>query len=201
MTPRAEARRLACDIVPPPSGGTTRAGWSSPGGPEVGVRVICSYCGLVLRATGGGAGISHGMCTECGAYFARLWAGMALGDYLELLPKPVLVVDGDGRVLAANRLAGEALGRDPAELRGLLGGEAMACARSRLPGGCGGTIHCRECTIRRAVTEVAQTGVAVRRRPAWLLTEQGRVELVVSARPVKTAVEVTLESMAPPAAA
>jgi PAS domain-containing protein len=133
------------------------------------------------------------MCAECGAHFGRLWAGMQLGEYLDLLPRPVLVVDRDRRVLAANRQLGEVLHRDPAELRGLRLGEAMACSRSRLPGGCGNTVHCRECAIRRTVQEVAETGRAVGQRTAWLTTGQGRVNLLVSARPVDHGVEVTLE--------
>ncbi len=164
------------------------------------MRVVCSYCTKPLGEAPGGAGLTHGMCAECDAHFARLWAGMRLGEYLELLPRPVLVVDADGRVLAANAQLGEALGCDPGKLRGLLGGEAMACARSRLPGGCGKTEHCRECTIRRMVQEIAASGQPVAQRAAWLQTDRGRVDLVLSGRPVAGAVEVTIEQIGPPRA-
>jgi PAS domain-containing protein len=156
--------------------------------------VLCSYCQKTLRSEKGGRSdlVSHGMCEECGDHFEKLWRGMQLDEYLDGLPGAVLLVDGDGRVLAANRQAGALLGHDPASPRGLLGGEAMACSYSRLPGGCGKTIHCRDCTIRNTVTKVAKTGAPVRRVPAFLKTDQGRVSLEVSARPVGGLVEVTV---------
>jgi PAS domain-containing protein len=156
--------------------------------------VVCSYCQKTLRGEKGGRSdlVSHGMCAECGAHFERLWSGMKLGEYLDGLPGAVLMVDGDGRVLAANVHAGEVLGLDPAMPRGLLGGEAMACSHSRLPGGCGKTIHCRDCAIRNTVTSVARTGAQVERVPAFLRTDEGRVALEISARPVGGLVEVTV---------
>lgn len=156
--------------------------------------VLCSYCQKILRNEKGGRSdlVSHGMCEECSAHFERLWSGMQLGEYLDGLPGAVLLVDGEGRVLAANAQAGALLGRDPASPRGLLGGEAMACSHSRLPGGCGKTIHCRDCTIRNAVTKVAKTGAPVKRVPAFLRTDHGRVSLEISARAVGGLVEVTV---------
>ncbi|WP_248358300.1 PAS domain-containing protein [Anaeromyxobacter oryzae] len=165
------------------------------------MRVICSYCRTVIRDAPGAAAtdVSHGMCRACDAYFERLWGGMRLGEYLDLLPKPVLVVDADGRVVAGNARLAQALGRSGHELRGLLGGEAMACVHSRLPEGCGKTVHCRECTIRRAVTKVSETQRPIANAPAWLKTDAGRVDLSISARPLEDFVEVTIEEMRPAA--
>jgi PAS domain-containing protein len=156
--------------------------------------VVCSYCQKTLREGKGGRSdlVSHGMCEACSAHFERLWRGMKLGEYLDGLPGAVLLVDGEGRVLAANAGAGALLGLDPAAPRGLLGGEAMACAYSRMPGGCGKTIHCRDCTIRNTVEKVAKTGKPVKRVPAFLKTDQGRVPLEISAKPVGGLVEVTV---------
>jgi PAS domain-containing protein len=163
------------------------------------MRVVCSYCHKHLRdLPGAPAGVSHGMCPDCAAHFERLWAGMPLGEYLDDLPHPVMVVDGNARVIAVNGRMAAMLGRAPAELRGLRGGEALACSRSRLPGGCGNTIQCRECAIRGAVERVARTGRPVRRVPAYLRTAAGVIDLVVSARPRGGAVEVTVEELGPP---
>lgn len=160
------------------------------------MRVVCSYCQSLIRqdAAGKSTDVSHGMCSACERHFERLWAGMALGEYLDDLPQAVLVVDADARVLAANAKATLLLGRDPASPRGLLGGEAMACARSRLPGGCGKTIHCRECAIRNTVTSVAASGRPKENVAAFLDTDHGRVPLRLRARAVGSAVEVTLEA-------
>jgi PAS domain-containing protein len=159
------------------------------------MRVICSYCHAFLREIPGGkpSDVSHGMCEDCDHHFGRLWEGMHLGEYLDELPQAVVVVDSDDRVLAANAKATELLARDPAAPRGLLAGEAMACSHSRLPGGCGKTIHCRECTIRNTVAKVAATGRPVGRVATFLKTAAGPRPLRVSARPKDGAVEVTLE--------
>lgn len=160
------------------------------------MRVVCSYCRKVLRELPAEpAGLSHGMCPECDAWFGKLWSGMRLGEYLDGLTAPVLVVDHEGRVVAANARMAAALGRGARELRGLLGGEAMACAHARLPEGCGKTVHCRECTIRNAVDRVVASGRPVEHAPAWMRTERGRVDLVLSARPLGSAVEVTVEEL------
>lgn len=160
------------------------------------MKVICSFCRKTIRPAERGDSaldVSHGMCGPCGDYFERLWGGMPLGEYLDHLPKPVLVVNGDGRAVALNQRMAAMLGRDRAALRGLLGGEAMACVHSRLPEGCGKTVHCRECTIRNTVGRVARTRRAVQDVPAYLTTQAGRVPMVISARPVGECVEVTVE--------
>ena len=123
------------------------------------------------------------MCSTCDAYFERLWGGMTLGEYLDQLPQPILLVDGDARVASANRAAAALTGHEPGALRGHLTGEAVACAHSRLPEGCGRTEHCRDCAIRRTVETVARTGRAARRVPAFLDTDSGRAELAVSVAP------------------
>ncbi|HSM93500.1 MAG TPA: PAS domain-containing protein [Anaeromyxobacteraceae bacterium] len=164
------------------------------------MRVICSFCHAWLRDVPGGtaADVSHGMCEPCAIHFQRLWEGMHLGEYLDDLTEAVIVVDADRRVLAANAKATALLGRDPAAPRGLLTGEAVACARSRLPGGCGNTVHCRECAIRSSVTRVQATGRPVKRAPAFLKTDAGKTWLTISARKVGDAIEVTLQEGAPP---
>jgi hypothetical protein len=164
------------------------------------MRVICSYCRSVISADPQAriTDVSHGMCAPCAQHFERLWAGMPLGEYLDELGSPVLLADGYGRVLAMNQKAADLLGVDRAGSVGLLGGEAVACVRSRLPEGCGRTVHCRECSVRRAVEEVARTGKPRERVQAYLDRAEGRVDLRVSARPGKAGiVQVTIEEMGP----
>jgi len=160
--------------------------------------VVCSYCRrTIVDDPAAGDQVSHGMCPGCAEHFEALWRGMSLGEYLDQLADPVLVVNGDARVVAANARVARLLGRDRAELAGLLQGEAFACAHSRLPGGCGKTVHCRECTIRRGVERVATTGVPVEGQPAYLDTAEGRVELRVSVRPLDGLVKVVVEELTP----
>jgi PAS domain-containing protein len=165
------------------------------------VRLVCSYCRTVIRADPEArvTDVSHGMCEPCARHFERLWAGMSLGEYLDDLSAPVIVLDGDGRVIAMNQRLADLIGADRTQARGLLGGEALACVRSRLPEGCGRTVHCRDCAMRRAVEEVARTGVARNRVVAYVDRPEGRVHLTLSARPVKAGiVEVRIDEMGEP---
>ncbi len=137
------------------------------------------------------------MCTSCAEHFGRLWRGMSLSDYLESLPEPVIVVNGEGRVLGANEKLATLFQREKSQLScGLMTGQAFACVRSRLPEGCGGTVHCRDCAIRRAVTQVHDTGRPVRSAKAFIQTEAGRVEMTISAHPEGPLVRVTVEQLA-----
>lgn len=161
--------------------------------------VVCSYCRGKIREDSSGRSfdVSHGMCQPCADHFERLWGGMSISEYLDGLPQPVMVVNADGCVVAANERLAAVLGKDRAELRGMRGGEALACAHSRLPEGCGKTVHCRECTIRRAVSRVAETGVPQERVPAYVQTKDGRAQLRISVRAQDGLVKVLLEDLEP----
>jgi len=165
------------------------------------VRLLCSYCRKTIQADAKArvTDVSHGMCPECGEHFAKLWAGMPVGEYLDELGTPVILTDGTGRVLAMNQKLAELIGADPINTRGLLGGEAFACVHSRLPEGCGKAAHCRECAVRRAVETVARTGKPQERVLAYLDTDAGRMDLKISAKPAKAGiVQVKIDEMGPP---
>ncbi len=165
------------------------------------MRLICSYCRRVIRADPHArvTEVSHGMCEPCGRHFERLWAGMPMDEYLDGLENPVLLTDGEGRVLAMNAKLAELIGVDRDKCRGLTGGEAFACVHSRLPEGCGRTVHCRECAVRRTVETVARTGKPTERVPAYLDVEGGRIDLRISAKPAKAGiVQVKILEMGPP---
>ncbi len=149
------------------------------------MRTTCSQCRRVLPDAGnpGGAATSAALCVECDAYATRLRRRLPTPGQLDSFPRPVLVTTADGRVVAANRAFAALSGHLPAELEGWLTGEALACERSRLRGGCGGTMHCRECTIRRMVAEVGRTRIARWRVPAYVVSAQGRAEICVTIRP------------------
>jgi hypothetical protein len=142
------------------------------------------------------------MCIPCAEHFEPLWKGMSLAEYLDRFSAPVIVMDSEGHVVASNsalaRLGGGNHPRsDPPDLCGLLGGQAMECVHSRLPEGCGNTSHCRECTIRRTVTTVRETGTPALRVAAYLQTAKGRLELRISVRRMHPHVEVVVEEMRP----
>jgi PAS domain-containing protein len=165
------------------------------------MRLVCSYCRRVIRADPGSrvTDVSHGMCEPCGQHFGRLWSGMPIDEYLDGLAAPVLVVDEDTRVVTMNQQLADLIGVDRKSVEGLRGGEAFACVRSRLPEGCGGTVHCRECGVRRTVQQVARTGQMHERVSAYVDTDRGRVALRISGRPGhRGTVQVTIEELGEP---
>jgi PAS domain-containing protein len=163
------------------------------------VLVVCAYCRKTISddRQGGECDVSHGMCPSCADHYERLWQGMPLSEYLDTIDRPVIMVNGDGAVVAANQKLAALFGREKAEMRGLLEGEAMACVHSRLPEGCGKTVHCRECTVRRAVESVARTGKPLQRITAYLDTKDGRVDLRISVKAKDGLVRVVVEEMKP----
>jgi PAS domain-containing protein len=164
------------------------------------MRFVCSYCRVAMGEDPSAAvqGTSHGMCRDCSDHFARLWEGMSLSEYLDTVPAPVAVMDGRGRVLGANREHGALAGGTEAE-EGGAACRAFACAWSRRPEGCGATVHCRECTIRRVVRRVQETGEPVVGARAWLQTGDGLLDLRISVSREREVVRVVVEEATPAA--
>jgi hypothetical protein len=111
--------------------------------------------------------ITHGICRDC-AYHLFAQIGMPLLEYLDGLNVPVVIVDGDGTVTTANEQARTVLQKDLSEIEGYKGGDVFECSHAKLPEGCGQTIHCSGCTIRKAVTYTSQTGQSCQSVPAVL---------------------------------
>lgn len=159
------------------------------------MRRICAYCGKDLSEgpTQDDDLISHAMCEACYHYYSAQWEGLSLSEYLDRFDLPVVIVDPAGRLLAANQPAADMMGKSRQEIAGLLGGDAMECGHARLPGGCGKTVHCKTCTIRRAVEQVRETGESVERVPATLSQQDATVALRISARRVGKLVRLIIE--------
>lgn len=127
---------------------------------------ICAWCRKELRGHVPGEGVTSTICPDCvsNLTFQR---GVEIEVFLDSLPVPILVVN-DGRVLSANRVARNMLGKEAGEIAGKLGGEVFECAYARLPEGCGHTIHCSGCAIRQTVMKTMTTGESLSRVPALL---------------------------------
>jgi hypothetical protein len=83
---------------------------------------------------------------------------MPIDSFLRSIDVPVLMVDAHARVVSANTRALAELKRGRTDLEDHLCGEIIECEHSRLPGGCGGTVHCTGCEIRKCVEHTARTG-------------------------------------------
>jgi hypothetical protein len=120
--------------------------------------IICSYCGKLIRTIESNLhGASDGVCRNCLPKLVKE-LGQPLWEFIDELSTPILIVREDMRVVAAN-VAARALSPEPLEeLAGLLCGEVIGCLHSREEGGCGKTVHCLSCAIRKCVNYTSVTG-------------------------------------------
>lgn len=126
-------------------------------GVEASLRKVCAWCGKVMDEGAPGAPVSHGICRKCFDCFS-VAGEETFQDFLDSLELPVLVVNSNVTIMGGNRKAAEFIGKELPEVKSLLGGEALECAYSRLPGGCGKTVHCGGCVIRKTVTATWNDG-------------------------------------------
>ena len=125
--------------------------------------------------------ISHGMCEPCYEYFSAQWSGMNWDEYLNRFHQPVVLLNGDGRVVAFNEESRKILNNgDRGMVSGLPGGEVRECVYARLPEGCGKTLHSVACTIRIVTESTLSTGEIFENVPACLSRETGGVQFLIS---------------------
>ncbi len=119
----------------------------------------CAWCGSPLSPDDITADeiITHCYCRGCREDLFSRHDASSLQEYLNLLKFPILLLDDDVGIVTCNLSACGSLGVDPRQIEGRRGGEAIECINSRLPGGCGKSVHCRTCAIRATVTDTHRT--------------------------------------------
>ena len=137
------------------------------------MKTVCTFCSRVVRE---GASpedpVSHGVCPDC---YDRILSeyGFDVKKFLDQLEHPVLLVDADARVLAANSPALDLLGKPAAFVRETLCGEVLNCINASCEGGCGKADLCPDCAFRASVSETYTTGLPVNLRAAILVRKDG----------------------------
>ncbi len=165
---------------------------------------ICAWCGkdmgVVEDSRHPDSEVSHGMCSSC-ADNLGCQNGMPFQRYLDSLPLPVLVVDANVVVMGMNRSISRLLNRESDATVGRLGGDVFECAHARRPEGCGKTVHCSGCAIRRTVTRTYETGEPQFNVPATLRRDdpESRSEVALSITTIKTGdiVVLRIEGLSP----
>ena len=129
--------------------------------------IVCSYCKVLIRTVESSrSGDSHGICRNCLPKLVKD-LGQPLSEFVDELSAPILIMREGVRIVAANAAARK-LSRDPLEeLAGLLCGDAIGCRHAHEEGGCGRTIHCLSCAIRRSVAHTFETGEPCLDVPAY----------------------------------
>ena len=172
---------------------------------------ICAWCKKKLGSVDSRSDtenvITHGICANCGENL-MFQLGVELEEFLNSLAQPVVLVNGTGTIVTGNDHARKLLRKGPAEIEGYRGGEVFECAYARLPEGCGNTMHCSGCTIRRTVMETYGTGKSFLRVPATLntntLQKPERIKLLISTEKIAELVllridEIEAQNGVPPA--
>jgi PAS domain-containing protein len=159
------------------------------------VKVICSYCRKKIgeKEPINDDSVSHGMCQECYDYYKEQVNGLPLDKFLDRFEIPLLVVDKNVRIVAANKMFEKMTGRSHRDIFGLLGGEVMECAYARLPEGCGETVHCLACSIRNTVMAAMESGEPQMQVPVKLRRESKEIGMVISAEKIGSFVRIIIE--------
>jgi PAS domain-containing protein len=161
------------------------------------MRIICSYCKKEMgeKEPFDDDSVSHIMCSECFDYFEEQIKGLSLERYLDKFKAPIIIVDAEGRILASNKMSEKMTGKSRRGVFGLLGGEAMECAYARLPGGCGKTVHCETCTIRRTVTKAMDKGEPQLHVPVTLKRADREIKMIISTDKIDKLVRIVIEKV------
>ena len=126
------------------------------------MKLVCAWCGSAIERSGyermPDSRISHGMCPTCAQVLDSQERGVPLQHHIDCIPIPILLVDANNTTLAMNAKACEILGRTPESSTGTQFGLVFDCVHYRLPEGCGRTVHCSGCVIRRSVAATFDTG-------------------------------------------
>ncbi len=146
------------------------------------MHLICSYCGNYIKEKEPFEVTkkTHGICQECFVPLLSQHKGLSYDEYLENFDVPVLVADSRGRIAAANQVALDMLEKPVERVFEVLGGEALECRYSRLPGGCGKTLHCETCTLRNLVLKTMEQQVTYSNQFVAIDTEKHKKFFMVS---------------------
>ena len=160
------------------------------------MELFCSFCTSYLGVKEPIADTrrTHGICPDCLEHVLCQQRESSFDEYLEQFGAPILIVDGQGRIAAANGAALSLLSKPYRRVQGLLGGEAMDCAWARLPGGCGQTIHCAACTVRKLVMETMHDRQR-RRRRVFMTREEEIVDMLITTMYHENTVRILIEEV------
>lgn len=139
------------------------------------MKLVCAWCGVAIDRPGHkqttDPSTSHGMCPACSEALDSQEQGVSLQRHIDGIPIPILLIDDNDAVVAINAEAAK-LSEKRSRPNGTQSfGQVFDCAHSRLREGCGRTIHCSGCAIRRSVAMTFETGTPQVSVPATVSIE------------------------------
>lgn len=156
------------------------------------MKTLCAWCGLVIRD--GSLPVSHGICVSCRDRFFKC-AGVPLQTFIDSFDFPVLVLGGSLQPVAVNKSGEEASHRSAQIQAPETLGDIVECEHSRLPEGCGRTVHCSGCVLRKTLEHTNNTGDPASLVPATISTDSSDIRLYISTIKVDGRIFVKLEKV------
>jgi len=143
------------------------------------MKYVCAYCNTELRPKSAEKdGVSHGICTSCYNHI-KASLGVDLKEYLNMLDHPVFLVDDDVKVLSANYKAGHLIGNKTLSIHDKRLGEVFECEHALRSEGCGKSVCCSGCAIRKAVSTTYMIGDPVIKKPASLISDMSGIPTAI----------------------
>ncbi len=105
---------------------------------------------------------------------------MSLQTFIDEFPFPVLVVNGAYEPVAVNKTGARSSRLTIEIVPNPTMGAIVECEHSKLPEGCGRTIHCSGCTLRRTLEETNETGRPFFMIPATVTSGSKEISVYVS---------------------
>ena len=133
--------------------------------------------------------IVHGVCNACQLKL-NMDNSVCLQEFVDSLEAPVAVISAGGIVETGNHKLAALLDQPLNAIQKKLGGVVFKCVNAGLPQGCGRTIHCSGCAVRRTIEDTFKTGQPHYKVPAYLRcadnSESPRdVELLISTEKIQ----------------
>ncbi len=129
--------------------------------------------------------ISHGVCRNCYLHI-KASMGVDINEYLYTLSYPVVLLNSELAVNLMNSAGRKITEKTEKEAYMHKLGEVFECENSYKEGGCGGSICCSGCTIRRSIIKTFRTGEELDNVPAVLHKKEDcgstNVNMLVSTR-------------------
>ncbi|MFZ5949481.1 MAG: hypothetical protein ACOYXC_02155 [Candidatus Rifleibacteriota bacterium] len=121
----------------------------------------CAWCQKVIKDTRqdqeNSFPVSHGICEECASIMVQQF-NSPVQTFLDRFSQAVMMVDNLNNVIVANKAAKKLSKIDFNMFEQPRCGNLIGCIHSDTAEGCGATVHCQGCVIRRSIVETDRTG-------------------------------------------
>ena len=120
------------------------------------MRKVCAWCNRELSSTDDARSndITHGICMECSERVFRTPHPRTVQDFINTLSSPIVIIENIDDIVLANDQARKIL---KVKVGNKIG-DAADCPNAKLQGGCGKTVHCKACAVRKVIQQTMQTG-------------------------------------------